>query len=193
MSVTGIVLAAGLGTRMGETKQLVDVGGLPMIAATVGVALASNLERVVVVVGHEAEAVAAAVPPDVRIVVNPDYQRGNLTSFRRGVEEAGDVPVMLLLGDMPTMTTAIINACLDGFATEQPWALVARYRDGIGHPYVFSTAAVARSHDYEGRKALYRMLREQTAGRVTYLDFDQDRPDDLNTPGDVKAYREGQA
>ncbi len=188
MSVTGIVLAAGEGTRMGGTKQLVDLDGTPMLATTVGVALASRLDRVIVVLGHDADEVAPVVPVGADVVVNPQYRRGNLTSFRCGVEATGDVPVMLLLGDMPTMTTSIIDTCLATFGREEPWALVASYRDGIGHPYVFSVPAVTRSHDYEGRKALYRMIREQTAGRVRYLDFDWDRPRDLNTPEDVAAH-----
>ena len=193
MSVTGIVLAAGEGTRMGGTKQLVDLDGVPMLKATVDVALASKLARVIVILGHHADEVAAVVPDGADVVVNPHYLRGNLTSFRRGVEAAGEVPVMLLLGDMPTMTTGIIDTCLDTFEREDPWALVARYGDGIGHPYVLSFDAVTRSHDYEGRKALYRMIREQTAGRVLYLDFDRDRPRDINTPGDVAAHLGGGA
>lgn len=191
MSVTGLVLAAGEGTRMGGTKQLVDIDGTPMLSVTVGVALASQLDRVVVVLGHEAEAVAPVVPAGADVVVNPQHRRGNLTSFRCGVEAAAGGPVMLLLGDMPTMTVEIIDTCLAAFEQEEPWALVASYRDGVGHPYVFSSRAVTRSHDYEGRKALFHMLREQTAGRVLYLDFERDRPRDLNTPGDVAAHLEG--
>ena len=193
MSVTGIVLAAGLGTRMGDTKQLVDLGGRPMIAVSVGTALASGLDRVIVVVGHDADAVAAAVPEGADVVVNPRYERGNLTSFRAGLEAAGENAVMLLLGDMPGMTTEIIDRCLDDYASVAPWALVARYDDGIGHPYVFSPDAVERSRDYEGRKALYRMLREQTAGRVHETVFDRPQPRDVNTPEDVAAYLEGSA
>lgn len=170
---------------MGETKQLVDVSGRPMIEATVGVALASQLDRVVVVVGHEAEAVAGAVPDGADVVVNPSYHRGNLTSFRRGLQAAGDGPVMLLLGDMPAMRSDIVDRCLDVFETEHPWALVARYEDGVGHPYIFSPEALARSHEYEGKKALFRMLREQTAGRVREVTFDEPRPLDVNTPDDV--------
>jgi molybdenum cofactor cytidylyltransferase len=188
VSVTGIVLAAGEGTRMGVTKQLVDLDGTPMLAASVAAALASHLERVVVVVGHQAEIVAKVVPDTADVVVNDRYSRGNLTSFRCGVEAAGAGPVMLLLGDMPTMTTGIIDTCVGAYEETEPWALVARYGDGWGHPYVFSPEAVARSHDYEGRKALFRMLREQTAGRVLEVVFDRDRPRDLNTPEDVAAY-----
>jgi CTP:molybdopterin cytidylyltransferase MocA len=191
VSVTGIVLAAGLGTRMGETKQLVDLGGSPMIAVSVATAIASGLDRVITVVGHDAEAVAAAVPAGAEVVVNSQYARGNLTSFRCGVEAAGDVAVMLLVGDMPGMTTSIIDTCLDSYERHQPWALMARYRDVAGHPYVFSPSAVAMSHEYEGRKALYRMLREQTAGKVLEVAFDRDRPRDVNTADDVADYLGG--
>lgn len=193
VSVTGIVLAAGLGTRMGETKQLVDLSGIPMITAVLRQVLASRLDRVVTVVGHDADAVRAAIPPESEVVVNPHHTRGNLSSFRCGVESAGEGAVMLILGDMPGMTTEIIDACLDVFERERPWALVARYRDGWGHPYVFSPDAVPTSFDYEGRKALYRMLREQTAGKVREVEFDRDRPRDVNTPEDVAAFLEESA
>jgi CTP:molybdopterin cytidylyltransferase MocA len=158
-----------------------------MVAVSVGIALASGLDRVITVVGHDADAVAAAVPAGADVVVNPHYARGNLTSFRCGVEAAGDVAVMLLVGDMPGMTTAIIDTCLDAYERHQPWALMARYRDVAGHPYVFSPDAVATTHEYEGRKALYRMLREQTAGKVLEVDFARDRPRDVNTLEDVAA------
>lgn len=190
MSVTGVVLAAGLATRMGETKQLVDLGGVPMLATTVGNALRSRLTRVIVVVGHDADRVRNAVPDDAVVVENLHYERGNLSSFRTGVEAAGAGPVMLLLGDMPGLGPEIIDACLDRYLADRPWAVVARYTDGVGHPFVFSPEAVLRSAEYEGRKALYRMLREQTAGRVVEVAFDFPAPLDVNTPDDVARYQE---
>ena len=187
-TVTGIVLAAGLGTRMGATKQLVDIGGSPMVALTVGNALASRLGRVIVVVGHDADAVRSVVPEGAEIVENPDYERGNLSSYRVGVAAAGNGPVMVTLVDMPGVTPTIIDTCLERFEIEGTWAVMARYSDAPGHPYVLSARAVARSADYEGRKALHRMLGEQTAGRVVEVVFDQRRPIDVNTPEDVALY-----
>ena len=185
--MTGLVLAAGLSTRMGHTKQLVDLAGSPMVAVSVANAAASRLDRTIVVVGHDAAAVAAAVP-DAEVVVNTHFERGNLSSFRAGLAVAGEGPVMVLLADMPGVTAAIIDRCCEVYEAEQPWALLARYTDGRGHPYILSPAAGAASGDYEGRRALYRMLREQPAGRVIDVPFDHPRPVDVNTPDDVAVF-----
>lgn len=186
--MTGIVLAAGLGTRMGETKQLVDLNGTAMVAVSVGHALRSRLARVIVVVGHDAAAVTVAVPVGAEVVTNSHYERGNLSSFRVGLKAAGEGPVMLLVADMPGVTGEIIDKCLERYDTDQPWAVMARYADVLAHPYIFSPKAVARSFEYEGRKALYRMLAQQTAGKVVEVAFGGPRPVDINTPEAVAVY-----
>ena len=58
--VVGIVLAAGMSTRMGRPKQLLPLGGRSALAWIVDL-LAARLDQVVVVLGHRAEEIAAAV------------------------------------------------------------------------------------------------------------------------------------
>ena len=55
--MAGIVLAAGMSTRMGQPKQLLSLGGraaIEWIAEVVG----QRLDEVVVVLGHRAEEIA---------------------------------------------------------------------------------------------------------------------------------------
>ena len=80
------MLAAGRATRLGEvtdghSKLLLRVGGLTLIERAVRMLLTSRLERVVVVVGFEGEAVAAvaarADPDRVHIVPAERWPEGN--------------------------------------------------------------------------------------------------------------------
>jgi len=59
--IAGVVLAAGLSSRMGRNKLLFDLGGRSVVHAVVEVALCAGLDPVLVVLGHEADAVRASV------------------------------------------------------------------------------------------------------------------------------------
>ena len=79
--ISGIILAAGLSTRMGEPKQLLPFGNSTIIETVIDNLLGSKLNEVIVVVGHEAEKVQARIRhKPVEIAFNPDYQAGMLTS-----------------------------------------------------------------------------------------------------------------
>ena len=84
--VAGLVLAAGSASRFGATKQLAEVDGRPLVAHVVDAALTAELSPVVVVVGHDADDVAAAVPPDAEVVVNDQYVHGQSVSLRGGID-----------------------------------------------------------------------------------------------------------
>jgi molybdenum cofactor cytidylyltransferase len=53
--ISGIILAAGLSTRMGEPKQLLPFGNSTIIETVIDNMLGAKLENVIVVIGHEAE------------------------------------------------------------------------------------------------------------------------------------------
>ncbi len=61
MPIAAIILAAGASTRMGEPKQLLPVGGQPMVRRVTEAVCAAGLAQVVVVIGAHAEAVGQAV------------------------------------------------------------------------------------------------------------------------------------
>ena len=122
--LVAIVLAAGRGRRMGQTKQLLPWGDATVVATTLRQALASQADQVVLVTGHEAAAVAAAAA-GLKITVqhNPDYEAGEmLSSLQLAVRQlpAGTRAILVLLADQPFIPTAILNA------------LCAAYDDGRG-------------------------------------------------------------
>src|SRR5258706_10124052 len=76
-SIAAVVLAAGRSTRMGAHKLLLPLGDRPLVSYAVAAACASRAAPVVVVLGHDAEAVRAALPPHrQRYVVNDAFASG---------------------------------------------------------------------------------------------------------------------
>ncbi len=117
--IAAVVLAAGMSRRMGDgNKLLADVDGVPMIARVVETLRRSRVQPIVVVTGHDAAAVEAALAGlPVRVVHNPDYARGLSASLRAGLQSlAPDRDgVLVMLGDMPWVASSTIEALLDAF------------------------------------------------------------------------------
>jgi molybdenum cofactor cytidylyltransferase len=117
--VAAIVLAAGLATRMGSQKLLLPLRGRPILAGAVDAALGSRADGTFVVVGHEAEAVAASLGDrPVTVVTNPDFGLGLSTSLQAGLRAAGEgvAAAILLLGDQPFVTSALLDRLIARFA-----------------------------------------------------------------------------
>lgn len=188
--IAGIVLAAGLSERMQGSvpKQLLPYGESTLAAVSVRNAEASLLDRVVVVVGHRAEEVAAAVGGGrAEVVENPDYRLGNMTSFRAGAVAAlGCDAYVILLADMPRVTTPMIDRVVETWFSARPWAAVARYSDGFAHPLLLSAEAMEQAMEAEGAKGVWRFLDAASSGSVHHVEFDMPMPEDINTPDDYR-------
>ena len=106
-SVAAVVLAAGRSTRAGAVNKLTAaIIGVPMVARVVDAVLASPARPVIVVTGHDADAVRAALKGrPVAFVHNPRYADGIATSIAAGIKALpGDVAgALVVLGDMPAL------------------------------------------------------------------------------------------
>jgi molybdenum cofactor cytidylyltransferase len=122
--VAVVLLAAGRSTRMGgPNKMLAEANGQPLVVHAAKAALASQAVEVVVVLGHMADqvkaAISAAAPTGrMRFVVNPDFAQGLSTSVRTGVAALGrDIDAAIVqLGDMPGVTAGLLDRLMAAFS-----------------------------------------------------------------------------
>jgi molybdenum cofactor cytidylyltransferase len=102
----------------GDNKLIRTLGGAPLVRRSVEAVLASAARPVIVVTGHEAEALRGLLGDlPVQFVHNPRFAEGLSTSLRAGLDA---VPhdadgVLICLGDMPAVTAAHIDALIAGF------------------------------------------------------------------------------
>jgi molybdenum cofactor cytidylyltransferase len=142
--ICGVILAAGGSARLGRPKQLLELDGRPLLQRVLDAAARAALDDIVLVLGHEAAAVEAAVelPPGARVALNPNYQEGQSTSLRAGLDAADPrcSAAVILLGDQPLLPADLITRAVKAYrAGDRP--VVRTFFDGIpGHPVV-----VARS------------------------------------------------
>lgn len=148
--VTAVLLAAGRASRMGAHaghKLLAAFDGEALVRRMARVALSARLTDVVVVTGHRASAVAAAIKGlDVQIVENPNHATGMASSLKAGLAAVGSAAdgALVLLSDMPALTSAHLDVLVTSFEQSGGRAIV-RACDGQsrGNPVILPRAAFA--------------------------------------------------
>lgn len=133
-----VILAAGQGTRMRSRrpKVLQPVLGRPMVAWAVNIARELNARQTVVVTGHGAEEVEAALASDGLTFARQDRQLGTGHAFLAGARQLpGDGDVLVLYGDTPLLASTTVRAMLQAHRAEQSalTVLTARLPDATGY------------------------------------------------------------
>jgi molybdenum cofactor cytidylyltransferase len=164
--VAGVVLAAGSSQRMGRSKQLLPLAGRPLLQHVIDAASAAGLAEIVVVLGHAAAEIRAAitVPARCRVVVNEEHAAGQSSSLARGLATLGpDVAAAaVLLGDQPGLTSGLVDRVIAAFLAGDAAAVRPTWLDGDGarqpgHPVVLARRlwpAVAALTGDEGARGL---------------------------------------
>jgi CTP:molybdopterin cytidylyltransferase MocA len=176
----GLILAAGAGTRFtGGTKQLAELRGRPLLSYAVESMLAvEGLDPVVVVLGHAADRILAAVDfGEAEVVVCEEWERGQAYSLRRGLAALGDADAAVVtLGDQPFITPQVIAGALAQLPGYD--AVRAVYDGKPGHPVVLGRdvmdAAAALDGDVGARDLLarFRVHRWEAAHLASAVDVD---------------------
>jgi molybdenum cofactor cytidylyltransferase len=188
-SVSGLILAAGASSRMGQPKQLLDWGGRPLVRAAAEVALAAHLGPVLVVVGSAREAVVAALDGlPLRIVANLEYAAGQSTSLRTGIAALGPevAAVVVLLGDQPFVTAAIVERLTAEWRASAAPIVAPLYAGQRGNPVLFARAVFPELLAVQGDQGARAVLSADQS-RVRLVPFDDLHPlADIDTPEDYQ-------
>jgi molybdenum cofactor cytidylyltransferase len=188
--ISAIVLAAGRSTRLGRSKQLLPLGGLPLLAHVLRNAAAANLDEVVLVLGHNATTIAGAVGDwGQRIVVNPDYAAGQSTSLRAGLAalDPRSEAAIVLLGDQPQVTRPIIDAITDTYRATGGPIVLPTYGGDRGNPVLFARLLFPELARLTGDEGARSLLATHAAEVVPIPVSDSPPPRDVDTEEDYAA------
>jgi molybdenum cofactor cytidylyltransferase len=145
--IAGIILAAGEGTRMGETKQLLPFRGQTILECVIDNALASPLHRVVVVLGHRADELQQIVSgKGVDVAINERYRQGQSTSLQAGLRALSEESeaALFILGDQPLVSPAIIGTVVEAYHASRSPIVVPVFDGRRGNPVLFSRETFER-------------------------------------------------
>jgi molybdenum cofactor cytidylyltransferase len=188
-TIDGILLAAGESRRMGFPKPLLRIGNDTFLTR----ALHSMLEvarAVVVVTGAYEQPVRDGVSASrrLRIVHNPDFQRGQLSSLKCAIGATSpDVDgVMVHLADHPLVQGATFRALAEKYEVTRAPILIACHHGRRGHPVLFAKGVFSELLAApEGEGA--RFVVNADPARVVYVEVEDPGVTlDLDTPEDLK-------
>jgi molybdenum cofactor cytidylyltransferase len=176
--IAGVVLAAGASSRMGANKLLAPLEGRPMVRHVVETAQAAGLDPVLVVLGHQADAVARALSGcGAAFVLNPAFAEGLSTSLKAGLAALRreiDAAV-ILLGDMPDVRPDLVARMAEAFDPAKNRAIVAPTRGGRrGNPVLWSRMFFPVIRDHVHGDAGARALLSRYAHWLVEIEADDD-------------------
>lgn len=187
--IDAIILAAGESKRMTKPKPLLTFGDHTFLEQIISVLKLSNVDRITVVLGAQAETVKKSIElSETNIVINKDYSKGQLSSLIVAIEYTPKETeaILVCLVDMPFITKEVVDEIISKFKQTNSPIIVPVYNKKRGHPVLFS-------------KSLFNELtnapQEQGARYVLYSNEEKilelDTPESgilvgINTPDDYK-------
>lgn len=188
-AVWTVVLAAGTSGRFGASKMLAPCRGEPLVRLVTGAAQVATPNRVLVVTGRDAAAVAAACRDCAdRVIFNPDFERGIGASIAHGVSALGlDVSgVIIALADQVRVDAGHFLNLLAAWSGDADAVVATRAGGRIGPPTLFGRDALPKlarlDADEGGRQVL-----QDPAFSVSELRFEA-AARDIDTPSDLEAF-----
>ena len=192
-TIAVIILAAGQSTRFGpENKLLHLIDNEPVVLRTAKTALNAGIEEIIVVAGHDAEAIENALNGTaVRVVRNATPQAGMGTSLAVGANAVRSLPdaVMIMLGDMPMVKPTTLQQIASEFAPDSGHDIIVPVHDGRrGHPVLFGATYLPKLCALTGDTGARTILRDHPERvRAVNVDdpgtlYDIDTQDDLSAP-----------
>lgn len=185
------ILAAGASTRMGTPKQLLEIGGQPLLIRAVEAALASAAWPVVVVLGAQAEKIRPILAPfPVLVTENPAWSEGMAASIRAGVTTLQQFSrrldaALIALCDQPAFSAATIAQLVAAQRTSGRSIVAARYAGRHGAPALFLREHFPTLTALTGEEGARALLNDQP-DLVTSVELPE-LALDLDTPADVAA------
>ncbi len=194
--VAGLILAAGASTRMGRPKQLLPVGKVSLLDCVLGEALKSDLDIIILVLGHQAREIMEGLETDVHhpklnIIENKNYKDGISSSIIAGLSEveAKYDHCMVILADMPHITTNLINTLLHKYLASNFPVGAIKIRNKRSHPVIIGRGFYTELHQLKGDVGARDLFR-QHVDQVCLVEPEEDYDDtDIDTPEDYVEFK----
>jgi molybdenum cofactor cytidylyltransferase len=186
-AVDGVILAAGLSSRMRKPKPLLEVGSATFAERAVETLRAAGCRTIVLVANAGAEwAEPFAASAGIQLVLNPQAESEQVDSLRLGIRAlpADSAATLILPVDLPLITEETAQALVEAWRSEPALLYLPFHNTVAGHPVLLDAALYGEllaTELEEGLRTLImshaRDLREVKVDDPGIL-IDIDTPDD---------------
>ena len=190
MKINGLIVAAGLSSRMNDFKPLMKIDGKPLILNTINSLRQSNIEDITVVVGHRKDDLKDLLKNEnVNIVFNENYKTTSMyDSFKLGLKEIYNNcdALVFLPGDVGFTSKYTVDLLMKEISKNEKKIIYPTYENEIGHPPIISSKCFEYLLNYDGNEGLKGGMKHfyQESMKISTPDkfilFDMDYKEDFN-------------
>jgi molybdenum cofactor cytidylyltransferase len=172
--ICAIVLSAGKSERMGRPKALLPLQGKTFLENILSAISRSPVEETRVVVGHHRNEIEPHVKPPARLVFNPNYEQGMITSLQAGIRSLPPHTsgALLFLVDHPLVDSETIELLVTKIGPDR--IVLPTFQGRRGHPVLFGSAIL---------QEILGLSSSQGANIVVRKDPDRIVEVSVNSPG----------
>ncbi|MCX7970601.1 MAG: nucleotidyltransferase family protein [Negativicutes bacterium] len=187
--IGAIIMAAGAGRRFGSIKQLQRLRQHTLVRSLAITLCGVNFfDRIIAVVGCQGEAVAAELTGlPVLVCHNPDWEQGQSTTIRRGLEHLSPAcrAAMFFVADQPLLTASVITVLVENWHLNRDRIIVPFSEGNPANPVIFPWPQFSdQFHRLQGDEGARKIWRSNP-DKVKFVEFDSriaftdvDRPED---------------
>jgi molybdenum cofactor cytidylyltransferase len=191
--IGAVILAAGMSSRMGETKQLIRLGENTVLEQVMEIVRSSRVDEIVLVLGHQAETIKKRVGiKNLKVVINESYQQGMGTSLRTGLAalSSGTNAALIVLADQPFVRAETLDRLIDQYEQSGAQIAIPIYKGFRGNPVLLGRSVFPEVMALTGDIGCRAIFGNHVGGIVKVRVDDIGVLLDLDTKGDVEKLRE---
>src|SRR5215469_9901579 len=188
-----VILAAGMSSRMGETKQLIRLGENTLLEQVVEIVRSCRVDEIVLVLGHQAETIKKRVGmKNLKVVINESYQQGMGTSVSTGLAalSSGTNAALIVLADQPFVRAETLDRLIDQYEQSGAQIAIPMYKGFRGNPVLLGRSVFPEVMALTGDIGCRAIFGNHVEGIVKVPVDDIGILLDLDTKGDVEKLRE---
>jgi len=186
LNVYAIILAAGASSRLGSPKQLLNWQSKPLLEHAITHARTVFDERVIVVLGANADLIQNRIPLNgITPVINPNWQEGMAASIRSGIETLPPTATaaLIMLCDQPLITATHLAMLIEAWKIAPIQIVASQYHKTTGVPALFPSEFFGQLLALKGEKGAKSIL-AQFDERIVKIampeaELDIDKPEDI--------------
>ena len=182
--ISAILLAAGQSKRMvGENKLTKEIKGIPLIKLSVKNILASSIDELIIVLGHQKEIIEKLIDKNekIKFVFNKNFENGMASSIKVGINNLpkNTKAFFICLGDMPNIKKNIYNDLIK--YVENKEIIIPNYKGQQGNPVLFSISMKKEIMSIQGDIGARKILKTNKNKLLNIEINDQSITKDFNT------------
>jgi len=160
-----ILLAAGQSARLGKPKQLLNYKGKTLLEHSLQVAIETQLQPIVTVLGSNADLLKKSVAHlSTKVIINDQWIEGMASSIRCGIEELIKITptisgVIIMVCDQPYVTAKLLTDLVENHEHSSKPIVASSYKNNIGTPALFDKTIFALLLSLKGDSGAKKIMK----------------------------------